>query len=94
MLVIGGSHSIRESEALAKKGIEVISVAARGWRPNVTACEDMAANVAEAVKQMSEDDCVVIHCFDNIAFMARSEEGGDLPIRKFTTGEYHIQGCE
>jgi hypothetical protein len=82
MLVIGSSHSIRESEALAKKGIEVISVAARGWRPNVTACEDMAANVAEAVKQLSEDDCVVIHCFDNIAFMARSEEGGDLPIRR------------
>ncbi len=46
------------------------------WRPNMTACEDMAANVAEAVKQLSEDDCVVIHCFDNIAFMARSEEGG------------------
>ncbi len=77
MLLIGGSHSIRESEALAKKGIEVISVAARGWRPNMTACEDMAANVAEVVKQLSEDDCVVIHCFDNIAFMARSEEGGD-----------------
>ncbi len=35
---------------------------------------------------------MVIHCFDNIAFMARSEEGGDLPIRKFTTGEYHIEG--
>ncbi len=76
MLVIGGSHSIRESEALAKKGVEVISVAARGWRPNMTACEDMAANVAEAVKLLTEDDCVVIHCFDNIAFMARSEEGG------------------
>jgi hypothetical protein len=92
MLVIGGSHSIRESEALAKKGIEVISVAARGWRPNMTACEDMAANVAEAVKQLSDEDCVVIHCFDNIAFMARSEEGGDLPIRKFTSGDYHIEG--
>ncbi len=25
MFVIGGSHSIRESEALAKKGIEVVS---------------------------------------------------------------------
>jgi hypothetical protein len=24
--------------------------------------------------------------------MARSEEGGDLPIRKYTTGEYHIEG--
>jgi hypothetical protein len=24
--------------------------------------------------------------------MARSEEGGDLPIRKFTSGDYHIEG--
>ncbi len=49
------------------------------YTKNMTACEDMAANVAEAVKQLSEDDCVVIHCFDNIAFMARSEEGGICP---------------
>ncbi len=76
MLVIGGSHSICESEVLAKKGVEVISVEARGWRPNLTACADMAANVAEEVKLLNEDNCVVIHCFDNIAFIARSEEGG------------------
>jgi hypothetical protein len=24
--------------------------------------------------------------------MARSEEGGDLPIRKFVTGDYHVEG--
>ncbi len=67
-------------------------MAARGWRPNLTACEDMAARVEEAVAEMSADDFCLIHCFDNIAYMARSEEGGDLPIRKFTTGDYHIEG--
>jgi hypothetical protein len=92
ILVIEGSHSIRESEALAKKGLEVISVAARGWRPNLTACEDMAANVAESVKLLSEEDYVAIHRFDNIAHRAHSEEGGYLPIRKFMTGDYHIEG--
>jgi hypothetical protein len=45
-----------------------------------------------AVVEMSNDDICLIHCFDNIAYMARSEEGGDLPICKFTTGEYHIEG--
>jgi hypothetical protein len=44
------------------------------------------------VVEMSNDDICLIHCFDNIDYMARSEEGGDLPIRKFTTGEYHIEG--
>ncbi len=24
--------------------------------------------------------------------MARSDEGGDLPIRKFISGDYHIEG--
>ncbi len=91
-MVIGGSHSIREAEALSERGLEVISVAARGWRPNLTACEDMEAKVAEAVQQMSSGDLCLVHCFDNIAYMARSEKGGDLPIRKFTSGDYHIEG--
>jgi hypothetical protein len=47
ILVIGGSHSIREAEALSARGFEVISLAARGWRPNLTACKDMAARVEE-----------------------------------------------
>jgi hypothetical protein len=92
ILVIGGSHSIREAEALSTRGFEVISVAARGWRPNLTACEDMAARVEEAVAEMTSDDFCLVHCFDNIAYMARSEEGEDLPIRKFTSGDYHIEG--
>jgi hypothetical protein len=79
ILVIGGSHSIREAEALSERGFEVISAAARGWRPNLTACEDMAAKVEEAVQRMSSDDLCLVHCFDNIAYMARSEEGGTSP---------------
>ncbi len=81
-LVIGGSHTLREGKELASRGYEVICCAVPGWRPNKTACEDMAEKVAEAVTQLSPDDIVVIHCFDNISFMARSEEGGDLPIRR------------
>ncbi len=52
----------------------------------------MAARVEEAVAEMTSDDFCLVHCFDNIAYMARSEEGGDLPIRKFTSGDYHIEG--
>jgi hypothetical protein len=92
ILVIGGSHSIREAEELAKRGYEVVSCGVRGWRPNMTAIQDMTEKVAEAVKDLSEGDIVIIHCFDNVAYMARSEEGGDLPIRRYPDGSYHIEG--
>ncbi len=70
-LVIGGT-------ILAERGYNVITCNVSGWRPNKTACEDMAEEVIEV-------------CFDNVAFMARSEKGGDLPIRKFCNGEDHIE---
>jgi len=41
---------------------------------------------------LTEDDVIVVHCFDNIAYMARSEEGGDLPIRRYPNGEFHVEG--
>jgi hypothetical protein len=41
---------------------------------------------------MSDGDTVLIHCFDNVAYMARSEEGGDLPIRRYPDGSYFIEG--
>jgi hypothetical protein len=91
-LCIGGSHAIREAETLAARGYEVVTCAVRGWRPNVSAVENMVTAVKEAVQAMSEDDVVIIHCLDNIAYMARSEEGGDLPIRRFVDGTYHIEG--
>jgi hypothetical protein len=76
ILVIGGSHSIREAEALSTRGFEVISVAARGWRLNLTACEDMAARVEEAVAEMTSDDFCLVHCFDNICSIHGEVRGG------------------
>ena len=91
-LVIGASHALREGNALSERGYDVITCAVGGWRPNKTACENMADCVKEALTMLSPTDIVVIHCFDNVAFMARSEEGGDLPIRRYCDGEYHIEG--
>jgi hypothetical protein len=92
ILVIGGSHAIREGEVLALRGYDVIMCAVGGWRPNMLAIEDMREKVAEAISNLEDGDPVLIHCFDNIAYMARSEEGGDLPIRRYPGGRYHIEG--
>jgi hypothetical protein len=54
--------------------------------------QEMAARVEEALLELSPNDVIVLHLFDNVAYMARSEEGGDLPIRQFINGEYHVEG--
>ena len=91
-LVIGGSHAIKEAYGLADRGHEVITCAVPGWRPNKGQAAAMAEKVGEALSSLTQSDVVVVHCFDNVAFMARSEEGGDLPIRKFISGDYHVEG--
>ena len=77
---------------MADRGYEVIICAAGGWRPNKTAVEEMVNKVEEALREMTSNDVVVLHLYDNIAYMARSEEGGDLPIRQFVNGEFHVEG--
>jgi hypothetical protein len=64
----------------------------RGWRPNKTAVEEMSAKVEEALQYMTPHDVIILHLFDNVAYMSRSEEGGDLPIRQYGNGEFHVEG--
>jgi hypothetical protein len=83
---------LREAEYLSDRGYEVLTCAVGGWRANKTAGEEMAVYVEKALGEMDAEDVIAVHCCDNTAFMARSEEGGDLPIHKFVTGEYHVEG--
>jgi hypothetical protein len=91
-LFIGGSHARREGNALAVRGHEVVICAASGWRPNKTAVEEMCEKAEEALKMITTNNVVVVHLFDNVSYMARSEEGGDLPIRRYVTGQFHVEG--
>jgi len=91
-LVIGGSHARKEGEGLTDRGHSVITCSQSGFRPNVTACKQMAVKVAEALANCGPEVTVVVHCLDNVAFMSRTEEGGDLPIRQYPNGERHVDG--
>ncbi len=91
-LFSGGSHAIKEGNAMADWGYEVIICAASGWRPNKTPVEELVIKVEEALRELTSNDVVVLHLYDNIAYMARSEEGGDLPIRQYVNGEFHVEG--
>ncbi len=48
--------------------------------------------VEEALRQLTPNDVIVLHLYNNIAYMARSELGGDLPIRQYINGEFHVEG--
>jgi hypothetical protein len=52
----------------------------------------MVSKVEEALLEMTPNDVIVLHLYDNIAYMARSEEGGDLPIRQYVNGEFLVEG--
>jgi hypothetical protein len=58
----------------------------------ISSVEEMAAKVEEALKLLTPNDVIILHLFDNVAYMARSEECGDLPIGQYGNGEYHVQG--
>jgi hypothetical protein len=90
-LMIGSSHARREGEALADRGHEVITCSSGGWRPNVTAAKEMAARVQDALRSCNNNTVAVVHGFDNIAYMSRTEEGGILPIRKYED-KHHVDG--
>jgi hypothetical protein len=52
----------------------------------------MAVQVEAALQHLAEDNIIIVHCFYNVAYMARSEEEGDLPIRRYPNGEFHMEG--
>jgi hypothetical protein len=90
-LYVGGSQAIKEGNAMAHRGHEVL-ISASGWRPNKTAVEELVVKVKEALRELTSNDVIVLHLYDNIVYMARTEEGGDLPIRQFVNGEFHVEG--
>jgi hypothetical protein len=54
----------------------VIICSASKWCPNKTAVEEMMVKVEEALSELTPNNVIILHLYDNIAYMARSERGG------------------
>jgi len=54
--------------------------------------EEMGRKLSESLEDMTSGDVVILQLLDNTCYMSRTEEGGDLPIRQFNNGEYHVDG--
>jgi hypothetical protein len=92
ILMIGASHVVREGEILADRGYEVTLVSKPGWRATKGSVAEMVEKVKEALGNISPHDVVVVQLLDNTSYLARSDEGGDLPIRRYVDGAFHIEG--
>jgi len=91
-LVIGGSHAANIANELEHGGFETLRICKSGFRaikPNVTS---LLPKVSEELKKLGPDDVIILQMLDNVSYMGRTEEGGDLPIRRIPNGEYHIDG--
>ena len=92
ILLIGASHVSREGDILADRGHTVTICSKPGWRPNRGSVDEMVERVKTCLADMRPNDVVFIQCLDNSVYMARTEEDGDLPIRKYPDGDYHVEG--
>jgi len=92
VLMIGASHVEREALILADRGYDVTVCSKPGWRATQGAAAEMAEKVEEALLEHRACDVVVLQTLDNSLYMARTVEGGDLPIRRYPDGCFHVEG--
>jgi hypothetical protein len=92
VLMIGASNVEREALILADRGFAVTVCSKPGWRATQGAATEMAEKVEEALQEHRTCDVVVIQTLDNSLYMARTVEGGDLPIRRYPDGAFHVEG--
>jgi len=92
ILMIGSSHIFREGELLANRGYSVVLCGKPGWRANKWTAGEMESKVVQALEGITSDDVIIIQMLDNTIYMSRTEEGGDLPIRQYGDGSYHVDG--
>jgi hypothetical protein len=52
----------------------------------------MVAKLVESLKLLTANNMIILHLFDNISYMAGSEERGDLPIRQYGNREFNVEG--
>jgi hypothetical protein len=92
ILTIGGSHAGRVGEEFENRGYTVLKVCSPGWRANKHPVLEIIPRVKEALATLSEKDVIIIQCLDNTAYYERTEEGGDILIRRWVNKEFHVEG--
>ena len=85
-VVVGASHAGRTADALTAAGATVIKLIVPGWRVMKQKVAKMSEDLRQVLAAVGDDYTVVFQMFDANYFLARSEEGGLLPICRLITG--------
>ena len=92
-VVVGASHAGRTADALAASGASVVKLTVPGWRITKAKVAEMADRLMDTLQQEGPDCSVVFEMFDSNSYLARTEEGGLVPIcKRLLSGEYHVDG--
>jgi len=92
VIVVGGSHACNMASVFEEKGYNVIKICKSGFRAVRQNVTDLQPLIAEGLKDMGPDDMAVVQCLDNTAYFARTEDGGDQPVKAHGRGEHHVEG--
>ena len=91
-IVVGASHASRTADCLSACGASVVKLTVPGWRITRPKVADMAVRLKDALVEEGEECTVIYEMFDSNFFLARTEEGGLVPICKRAAGGYHVDG--
>ena len=92
-IVVGASNASRTTDTLANTGSSVVKLTVPGWRVTRPKVAEMAAKLQAALEAKDPDCVVVFEMFNANFFLARTEEGGMVPIcKRGANSEYHMDG--
>ena len=91
-IMVGASHASRTADALAASGQTVTKLTQPGWRITRPKVADMASKLHQLLKKEGADYTVVFEMLDSNFFLAKTEEGGMVPICWRGSRVYHVDG--
>ena len=91
-IMVGASHASRTADVLAESGETVTKFTQPGWRITRPKVADMASKLHQLLKKEGADYTVVFEMLDSNFFLAKTEEGGMVPICRRGSREYHVDG--
>jgi hypothetical protein len=92
ILIIGGSNTNRTANEFAEWGYAVFRICTPGWKLTSQSVQALLPIVSEALKDLAEDDIILIQALDNAAYYSQTEDGGDVPVRRCSDNKYHVEG--
>jgi hypothetical protein len=77
ILIIGGSNTNWTANDFAEWGYAVFRICTPGWKLTSQSVQVLLPIASEALKNLAEDDIILIQGLDNAAYYSQTEDGGE-----------------